>query len=97
VFVISGGVAHAYSDVVVYAYNDDPVPADWHCDTVDSDGVGHNCTLKTTTTQERSRNDGTLDLTYSNGIGPVPDWTCKWVDTKGVGHDCDWIDIVIEE
>lgn len=80
----------------------------WHCETVTSDGVGHNCTLSTSEDNDEDNSKGFVKvLSY---IGPIDvndslyltgneeylkDWTCAWVDSKGVGHDCEWVDIIV--
>ncbi|MDJ0808275.1 MAG: hypothetical protein QNJ78_15770 [Gammaproteobacteria bacterium] len=83
----------------------------WHCETVDSNGIGHNCTMKTSSNSEdNSRSKDNRLLKMVSYIGPVDvnepfflkgneqfikDWTCEWVDKDGIGHNCDWVDVII--
>lgn len=83
----------------------------WHCETVDSNGVGHNCTLKTSTEEEskgvskryikvishRKAIDVNDPLYLTGGEEYLKDWQCEWVDSKGVGHDCDWFDVIVTD
>jgi hypothetical protein len=69
----------------------------WHCEWVDSDGVGHDCTW----IKDESANDGDGRAKYGRGLdfvspeGAVKDWHCEWVDSDGVGHDCTWVDVIV--
>ncbi len=83
----------------------------WHCESVDSSGKGHDCTL-TTSSKEESKGDSPRFLkvvSYRRAIDVntplyltgeeeyLKDWHCKSVDQSGTGHDCDWVDVIITE